>query len=154
MEAGTGTGTADGSDDVAYSSVDVLVEGSIFLRGDDSSLVVTSPQRVKFATSFIEVNDGVFVDGRGVTYEAARIAGEDAHLHSSVFIDATAVITSYGEGSHIEINGEHDVDVYGTVLAGGSIGPTGVTWSGPDAEVTVTSGEQVYIQSGLLASGG
>ena len=46
---------------------DIIIEGSIFVRGENSGLLIDSGQRVKFATSFVEVEDGIDIFGRGHT---------------------------------------------------------------------------------------
>ncbi len=125
---------------------DVIIEGSIFVRGENSGLLIDSDQRVKFATSFVEVEDSINVFGRGETQDL------ETGDYTSVFVDATAVITSFQNGSDINITGTYDVDILGSIVAGGSIGPTGVTWSGTDSEATILAGEQVYLDSGVLAS--
>ena len=125
---------------------DIIIEGSIFAWGDNSGLYIDSGQRVKFATSFVEVQDDIDVFGRGKTEDLTT--GEE----TSVFVDATAVITSFENGSNVNIWGAYDVDILGTIVAGGSIGPTGVIWSGTDSEATVTAGQQIYLDSGILAS--
>ena len=77
---------------------DILIEGSIFVRGTNSGLYIESGQRVKFATSFVEVEDGIDVFGRGQT-----AGSQDRRGRQSVFVDATAVITSFQNGSNINI---------------------------------------------------
>ena len=47
--------------------------------------------------------------------------------------------------------GAHDVDVMGTIVAGGSIGPRSPV--GPDSSVRIVAGGQAYIDNGVLASG-
>jgi len=133
---------------------DIIIEGSIFVRGDNSGLYIDSGQRVKFATSFVEVQDDIDVFGRGQTADTDEWDPNDPaqKLTSSVFVDATAVITSFENGSNVNIWGAHDVDIFGSIVAGGSIGPTGVTWSGTDSRATIEAGEQVYLDSGVLAS--
>ena len=44
------------------------------------------------------------------------------------------------------------MDILGSIVAGGNIGPTGVIWSGTDSEATIVAGEQVYLDCGVLAS--
>ena len=99
---------------------DIIIEGSIFAWGDNSGLYIDSGQRVKFATSFVEVQDDITVFGRGKTEDLTTGA------ETSVFVDATAVITSFENGSNVNIWGAYDVDILGSIVAGGSIGPTGV----------------------------
>src|SRR4030066_1007542 len=125
---------------------DIIIEGSIFVRGRNSGLLIDSGQRVKFATSFVEVEDGIDVFGRGETQDLGTGA------FTSVFVDATAVITSFQNGSDVNITGAYDVDILGTVVAGGNIGPTGVIWSGTDSEATILAGDRVYLDGGILAS--
>ena len=125
---------------------DIIIEGSIFVWGTNSGLYIDSGQRVKFATSFVEVEDGIDVFGRGQTQDLETLE------YTSVFVDATAVITSFQNGSNVNIWGAYDVDILGSIVAGGAIGPMGVTWSGTDSEATVVAGEQVYLDSGILAS--
>ena len=94
---------------------DIIIEGSIFVRGKKPGLLIDSGQRVKFATSFVEVEDGIDIFGRGQTQDIGT--GE----FTSVFVDATAVITSFQNGSDVNITGAYDVDILGTAVAGGNI---------------------------------
>ncbi len=147
-----GGGGGAAIDELSDGKKDILIEGSIFVRGDGSGLFVDSPQRVKFATSLIEVADGIEIYGNAETEDADYTDAAGNIVTSSVLIEPTAVITSFAAGSNVEIYGAGDIDVYGTVLAGGSIGPTGVTWTGPDSQAIVEAGERVYVNSGILAS--
>jgi len=131
---------------------DVIIEGSIFVRGENSGLLIDSGQRVKFATSFVEVEDDINIFGRGHTEDLKLLDQKGNPLKSSVLVEATAVITSFQNGSNINIWGAYDVDIFGSIVAGGSIGPTGVTWLGTDSQATIVAGEQVYLDSGVLAS--
>jgi len=127
---------------------DILIEGSIFVRGENSGLYIESyNQRVKFATSFVEVEDGIDIIAGGKTRDL-----DNTDLESSVLVEATAVITSFQNGSDINIWGAYDVDIFGSIVAGGAIGPTGVIWSGTDSEATIVAGQQLYLDSGVLAS--
>ena len=56
-------------------------------------------------------------------------------------------------GSSIDIRGAQDVDLFGAFVAGGTIGEHGVTFSGPSSSISVTAGQQVFLDTGLLASG-
>ncbi|NBQ26125.1 MAG: hypothetical protein EBU26_18070, partial [Verrucomicrobia bacterium] len=134
---------------------DILIEGSIFVRGEQSGLRIESDQRVKFDTSFVEVSDGIEVlaRGRNDDVELKEPRDEGQALNSSILIGARAVIQSFAAGSDVQFMGAHDVDVMGTIVAGGSIGPQGVTWSGPDSSVRIVAGGQAYIDNGVLASG-
>jgi hypothetical protein len=45
------------------------------------------------------------------------------------------------------------LSVFGAIVAGGSIGSSGVEWTGPGSQVTITAGQQVSVEGGVLASG-
>jgi hypothetical protein len=123
---------------------DILVEGSIFVRGENSGLYIESyNQRVKFSTSFVEVEDGIDVIAGGETDDLELKGRNGEALRSSVLVTATAVITSFQNGSNINITGAYDVDIYGSIVAGGAIGPTGVIWSGTDSQATIVAGSSI-----------
>jgi hypothetical protein len=52
----------------------------------------------------------------------------------------------------IDIRGAQDVDILGTIVAGGTIGDSGVIWSGPDSQVRLQAGQQLFIDAAVLAA--
>ena len=55
------TSLADDTTLNLYGPDDVLIEGSIFVRGENSGLEVLSYEQVRFETSFVEVSDNIVV---------------------------------------------------------------------------------------------
>ncbi len=119
------------------------------MLGENSDLHVRSDRWV-YQEGFVRVQDAIELSGgldsNGQTTGGANDRG------SSVFVSTTSQINSFQSGSEIRIEGAQDVDLYGAVVAGGEIGPAGVTWAGPGSTVSVVAGQQVYLDTGLLAS--
>ncbi|MEX0819283.1 MAG: hypothetical protein WD070_06810, partial [Pirellulaceae bacterium] len=128
---------------------DIVIRGNINVLGENSDLHIRSDQWV-YQEGFIKVQDGIELlggfDSSGQSTGGANDRG------SSVFVSTTSQISTAQSGSHIDIRGAQDVDLYGAVVAGGEIGPNGVTWAGPDSNLMVDAGQQVYVDTGLLAS--
>ncbi|MEY2727404.1 MAG: hypothetical protein RLZZ458_3271, partial [Planctomycetota bacterium] len=129
---------------------DVLIRGNINLLGIGSDLVLQSDK-------WVYLEGELQVDGDMTIYGGVELDGRNRNgvgvNGSSVLIPATSRLIATGAGSQIDIRGAKDVDVLGAVVAGGTVTTTGVTWAGPDAEVRIQSGQQVYIDTGVLAAG-
>jgi len=128
---------------------EIIIRGNIDVVGADSDLLIRSDAWV-YIEGFLTVTDRVDVYG-GYDRFFAPTDGADSR-GSSVYVHETARINTLQAGSGIRILGSKDVDIYGAVVAGGSIGPSGVTWAGPDSILILEAGEQLYLASGALAS--
>ena len=133
------------------AAADVIVRGKLDLRGNRSNLVVQSDRSV-FFEGFTRIASGNVSLYGGVKLDGTDLGGADA-TGSSVTIYKASAIQTASAGSRIDIRGSKDVDIYGAVIAGGLVGPTGVAWAdGGDATITVRAGEQVMLDSALQAS--
>ncbi|HCP13894.1 MAG TPA: hypothetical protein DIT89_16290, partial [Planctomycetaceae bacterium] len=129
---------------------DVLIRGNINLLGTGSDLVLQSDKWV-YLEGELQVDGDITIYG-GVELDGTNRNGVGVN-GSSVLIPATSRLIATGSGSQIDIRGVKDVDVLGAVVAGGTVTETGVTWAGPDAEIRIQAGQQVYIDTGVLAAG-
>ncbi|HIG30481.1 MAG TPA: calcium-binding protein, partial [Verrucomicrobiales bacterium] len=131
------------------SADDVILRGNLNVLGENSDLVLQSDRWV-YIEGFLKVQDDIDVLG-GMSLDAADLSGSD-RKGTSVYVHATSRINSLQPGSRISIAGSQDVDVFGAVVASGIIGEQGVTSTGPDGEIVVTAGQQVRVDTGLIAS--
>ncbi len=133
------------------AAADVVVRGNIDLRGTRSGLVVQSDNSV-FFEGFTNVASGDVSLFGGMKLDGTDLGGADA-TGTSVTIYKASTIQTAGAASRIDIRGSKDVDILGSVIAGGVVGPTGVTWAaGGDATIAVRAGQQVMLDSALQAS--
>ena len=69
------------------------------------------------------------------------------------FLHHTAILNTFEEDSHILIDGEGDIELYGIMVAGGVIGEDGVDYSnGADSTITVRGLEHILVDTGLQAA--
>ncbi|MFN5626633.1 MAG: hypothetical protein ACK5DM_21990, partial [Planctomyces sp.] len=148
---GTLTTLAAGSELTLSSPADVIIMGNINVFGAGSDLLIQSDQ-LTYVNGFLDVKDSVRILG-GVETNGTKYNYTDPILYSSVYVPTTSRIVTRNAGSSILINGATDVDLFGVFVAGGVIGETGVTFTGPGSSITVNAGEQVFLDTGLLASG-
>ncbi|MFN6151862.1 MAG: hypothetical protein ACK5BP_18035, partial [Planctomyces sp.] len=148
---GTLTTLAAGSELTLSSPADVIVMGNINVFGAGSDLLIQSDQ-LTYVNGFLDVKDSVRILG-GVETNGTKYNYTDPILYSSVYVPTTSRIVTRDAGSSILISGSTDVDLFGVFVAGGVIGETGVTFTGPSSSITVNAGEQVFLDTGLLASG-
>ena len=146
---GTMTVLGDGKDLSLEAQDDVIVRGNINVLGQGGDLTLQSDKWV-YWEGFAKVVGDITLYG-GLKLDGTDLGGADAH-GASVYVHPTSRLVTSGAGTHITLQGSQDVDVLGAVVAGGSIGETGVTWAGPDSTVSVTAGQQVYVDTGLLAA--
>jgi hypothetical protein len=148
---GTLTTLAADSELQLTSDADVIVRGNINVLGANSDLLVQS-DTLTYIEGFLDVKDNVRILG-GIEADGTSHNNTDPFLNSSVYVAKTAQVLTRDAGSLIEIAGASDADLFGVIVAGGEIGNTGVTFSGPGSAINVSAGEQVYLDTGLLASG-
>ncbi|MGD8418835.1 MAG: hypothetical protein PVJ78_00250, partial [Gammaproteobacteria bacterium] len=147
---GTLTTLAPDSELVLAAADPIVIRGNINTRGDGSDLLIRSDDWVYYE-GFTEVEDQVRIYG-GFDTGLNSTGGVDSK-GNSVFVDTVSRINTFGVGSSVEIVAARDVEVAGSVVAGGTVGPGGVAWVGDGASAILTAGEQVYLNTGLLASG-
>jgi hypothetical protein len=146
---GTLTSLADNTTLNLSADNDIIIRGNINVLGENSNLKVQSKGWV-YHEGMMDVRNNLTIQGG---YDAQdNVTGGANSEGSSVYVHATAITNTKQSGSQILIQGAKDIDLHGVVVAGGTIGANGVTWAGNDSGVTVTAGEQVYLDTGLLAS--
>ncbi|MCP3911216.1 MAG: hypothetical protein GY713_09705, partial [Actinomycetia bacterium] len=147
----SGTLTTLGADsELELTSVDpVILIGNVDVLGAGSDLLIQSDDWV-YQEGFISVQDQVRIYG-GVAEDKTSLGGADPN-GASVYVSDTSRVVTAQAVSGIEVLGDQDVDLLGVMLAGGSIGDTGVTWAGAGSTLEVTAGQQLYVATNLLAS--
>ncbi|MFM7055829.1 MAG: hypothetical protein ACKO2P_02790, partial [Planctomycetota bacterium] len=135
---------------ILQSADDVLIRGNINLLGTGSDLVLQSNRWV-YVEGELQVDGDLTISG-GVGLGGTDHGGSNA-IGTSVLIPATSRIVTTGSGTSVSIRGSKDVDIFGAVVAGGSIGSSGITWAGPDSTLQIRSGEQLYLATGVHAAG-
>ncbi|QOV24148.1 hypothetical protein [Anabaenopsis elenkinii] len=138
---GTITSLADNATLNLGFSDDVILRGNIDVRGENSNLNISTPGWV-YVEGFLTAESQINI----LTTDRANSRG------SSVYVHGTSRIRTTKAGSNITITGAKDVDILGSVVAGGEIGANGVTFAGNDSTIVVTAGEQLFLDTGLLAS--
>ncbi|MCP4025313.1 MAG: hypothetical protein GY736_03240, partial [Sphingomonas sp.] len=138
-----------------HSVLSLRAPGGIILSGITEAVGVGSEALIRsddwvYLNTHMRVRDSLQVWG-GYEEDFTSSGGADAK-GSSVYIDQLAVLNTIGAGSSIQIMGAQDVDLFGAVVSGGVVGPSGVTFSGDDSSIAVTAGEQVYLATGLQAA--
>ncbi len=130
---------------------DVLIRGTINVLGQGSDLAIQSNKWVYLDTE-VNVPDQVRIYG-GVDLNGTTNTSSTPRQGASVYVDRTSTINTTDAASQVDIRGAEDVDIRGAVIAGGTVGSTGVTWKAPgDGVIKVIAGQQVYVDSGLQAS--
>lgn len=169
---GTLTTLAADSQLTLASDAEVIIRGNINVLGHNSDLLLQSDKFV-YAEGFVDVQDNITIEaGRSggsspltpsaLNSNVLPLAPETGDTTippttpvtgSSIYVHPTSRIVSRQAGSTISITGEKDVDLLSAIVAGGTIGKSGVTFAGDDSRIDVRAGEQVFLDSGLLASG-
>ncbi|MFM8570484.1 MAG: calcium-binding protein, partial [Pirellula sp.] len=140
------------------SKADIIVRGNINVLGDRSDLLIRS-DRFVYVEGTIDVKDTLRIiggqdeSGNAIENSTVPTAVGQGVVGSSLHVASTARLITRDAGSLIELRGAQDVDLYGAIVAGGSIGSSGVTFSGPSSSIIVSSEQQVFLDTGLLASG-
>ncbi|MFN7866205.1 MAG: hypothetical protein ACK5TX_02260, partial [Planctomyces sp.] len=128
---------------------DVIVRGNFNLPGAESDLTLQSDRWIYWEGS-------ADISGDARLFGGLKLDGTDLGGFgiggSSVYIADTSLVNTRGAGTSITIRGSRDVDITGPVVAGGVIGESGITWSGPDSTVVITAGQQVLVDSAVAAA--
>ncbi|MEI7701280.1 MAG: hypothetical protein WCK86_15885, partial [Planctomycetia bacterium] len=131
------------------SEDDVILLGNVTLSGVGADLTVQSDSFV-YVAGRLTVADTLQVLG-GVALDGTVLGGADSK-GSSIYLAATGTLNTTQAGASIVLNGAQDVDIFLPLIAGGTIGATGVTWAGDGSEVTVTAGQQIYLDAPIQAA--
>jgi hypothetical protein len=146
---GTLTSLKDNADLVFSSDKDTIFRGGVNIMGENSSITLQSDKWV-YAEGQFDVTGDINILG-GVALDGTDMGGSNEY-GDSVYVGKTTTLNTKEAGSTITIKGSKDVDILGVVAAGGTIGETGITFSGPDSSVVVEAGEQVFVDSVLTSS--
>lgn len=147
--SGTITNLMDNTTLTLASEYDLIIRGNALMKGANATLTLQSDKWVCHE-GFLTVSENINVYG-GVRQDGTDKAGANAK-GSSVYIHETAVLNTSQAGGDIVVKGSKDVDIFGAIVPGGTIGAQGVTWAGPDSTVKVTAGEQIYVDTAIIAA--
>ncbi|HAV31157.1 MAG TPA: hypothetical protein DCX79_04050, partial [Planctomycetaceae bacterium] len=147
----TGTILVQGADqELTLSSAgDVILLGNVTMSGDGADLTVQSDTFV-YAEGRLTAADRLRVLG-GVALDGTVLGSADRH-GSSIYLAATGAVNTTQAGAEINLHGAQDVDIHLPLIAGGTVGATGITWAGDGSEVTVTAGQQIYLDAPIQAA--
>ncbi len=136
--------------DVSIRAADGITgyDNNALITGDDI-IFNTSKGGIGTVEQWVNVNTNDSGGVGGSSLNDVYIANSRG---SNVYVHGTSRIRTTKAGSSITITGAKDVDILGSVVAGGEIGANGVTFAGNDSTVVVTAGEQLFLDTGLLAS--
>ncbi|MCA2996677.1 hypothetical protein, partial [Gemmatimonas sp.] len=149
---GTITTLQDNADFTVQGADDAIIRGNINLLGAGSDLTIQSDSWTYWegtanVTGSILLAGGRKIDGTLPT--SGALANADG---VSLYVHAASTLNTTGAGTSITLLGGRDVELYGRAVAGGAIGASGVTWAGPDSRVSVVAGEQILVDTALMAS--
>ena len=150
---GTITNLADHQDLVVTSDHDVIVRGNVNLLGAGSDLAMQS-DRWLYWEGEAEIRGDIDLRG-GVLSDGSNLGGAN-DKGVSLYVHATATLNSLDAGTAITLMGGRDVVVNGRVVAGGTIGDTGIAWAQDasghnDSSISVTAGEKILVDTVLAA---
>ena len=96
------------------------------------------PEKSLAVSSYVTAVDRIDLDGKPLSSFSSVSGGLHLRCNSSV-IDVRSGTNS-------------DLDILGTIIAGGAGGTSGIVWSGDDSSVYLGAGQQVYIDGAVFAS--
>ncbi|MGB7325621.1 MAG: hypothetical protein WBD31_12175 [Rubripirellula sp.] len=134
--------------DIAASD-DVIIRGNIDVLGDDSTLALQSDKWI-YWEGFATVEGDITMLG-GIAADGTDLDGSGVG-DSSIYVHATSQLVTSQAGSSINLQGSHDVDLMGKVVAGGEITETGVNFAGPNSTVSISAGQQIQVDTAIIAS--
>ena len=151
---GTLTTLMDGAGLTISVDDPLILRGNIDLQGAGSDLTVQSDELVYFEGQFqiggsITAYGGVELDGTDLG-GASNVAG--ATFGKSIYLHDTASLITTEAGSSIDLWASQEIALLGAVISGGTLGATGVTWSGPDSTLAVTVGGHFELDSAIMAA--
>ncbi|MDX1319015.1 MAG: calcium-binding protein, partial [Oceanospirillum sp.] len=154
LVSGTVTSLKDDGRLVLSSAEDLVVRGNVNALGANSDLTFHSDSSVYLegfltSTHSLNVLGGLALPGN--PNETDTLNGADQH-GSSVYVHETSRIVTTEAGSQISVTGAQDIDLHGALVAGGEISENGVIWNSGGSDLTVTAGEQLLLNTGVLAS--
>ena len=134
---------------------DVIVRGNINLLGAHANLLLQSDSWIYWEGFANVAGDISFYGGvelNGSNPLAHPMGGANAD-GVSLFVHATSTLNTLSGGSHITLRGGQDVILNGPIVAGGLIGPTGVSYQGSgDSTVSITAGQRILVDTFLGAA--
>ena len=144
---------------VLRSDQEVIVRGIVEARGEGAEVTLQSDEFL-YVEAFVTAKAGLNlyggVDVNGVNLTSGGNTSDSRG--SSIYVAANGTIRTENADADIHVKGASDVDLFGAIVAGGSIGATGVSFAteadGDGAsDILVQAGQQIRLESGLLASG-
>ncbi|WP_139226226.1 hypothetical protein, partial [Falsiroseomonas stagni] len=140
------------------STIDLHAEKAVILRANvstpgASSEIVLRSAGLMFVEGYLNATKGITISG-GYTAGGVAVSsgGYDANGTSVAFGPASRLWTTES-GSKILVKGRGDVVVDADMLAGGTVGVSGATWTGSGADIEIIAGERIDVESVLQASG-
>ncbi|MSX01850.1 MAG: hypothetical protein F2813_01670, partial [Actinobacteria bacterium] len=140
------------------STIDLHAERAVILRANVStpganSEIVLRSAGLMFVEGYLNATKGITIKG-GYTAGGTAVSsgGYDANGTSVAFGPASRLWTTES-GSKILVKARADVLVDADMLAGGTVGVSGATWTGSGADIEIIAGERIDIESVLQASG-
>jgi hypothetical protein len=140
------------------STQDVIVLGNVRLPGKGTELTVRSDS-FTFVEGFLEASSKILVSG-GVAADGGPLRivnrvpvfGADSR-GQSVYFGKTGQVVATAPGAQVIVRGGQDVEIHQALIAGGTVGPTGVTWAGEGSSVEITAGQQLLVGAPIQAAG-
>ena len=156
---GTLTTLKDGVGITVTGADEAIVQGSVNLLGANADLVVQSDKWVYWQGK-AEVTGNIALIGGLELDLSVPTTGAGAHPVTggvldgvSLYVHEVSVLNTLGAGTQIVLAGGQDVVLMGATVAGGTIGSSGVTWAeGGDSTITVQAGQQIDVETSLMAS--
>ncbi|WP_031484953.1 calcium-binding protein [Maridesulfovibrio frigidus] len=150
MVTGTIVSLGDNQQVVLSSADDFILRGNVSAIGSDSGITLQS-DTFTYVEGFVTADKELKILG-GIQLDGTDVNGMDQH-GSSLYVHGTSTLRTAAADGDILVDGSADVDLYGVLVAGGSVGTSGVIWSGEGADLTVRAGSQLNVDTGLLAAG-
>ncbi|MFM8726613.1 MAG: hypothetical protein ACKON9_15990, partial [Planctomycetaceae bacterium] len=122
---------------------------NISLSHSASDLTVQS-DRFVFAEATLNVPDALKILG-GIELDGTDLGAANSR-GSSICLGVTGVLNTTAAGSSITLRGSKDVDAFMPIVAGGQIGANGITWAGDGSSVSITAGQQIFLDAPIQAA--
>ncbi|MBV5303827.1 MAG: hypothetical protein JZU70_06470 [Chlorobium sp.] len=148
---GSITTLQDNADFVVATDEDVIVQGIIKLLGADSNLALQSDKWIYWEAEAEVTGDITFKGGFSNETTLKNIGGAN-ESGTSLYVGATSTLVTTTAGTSINLYGGQDVELHGPIVAGGTIGANGITWSGPDSTIYAEAGQQILVDTTLAAT--
>jgi hypothetical protein len=133
------------------SAEDIILLGNVQLAGTNTAFTVHS-DRFIYLEGEIDVADRIEVLS-GVGVNGTFLGNGADERGTSVYVGETGTLITREAGSQVVIRGAQDVDIYASLIAGGVVGESGVTWNGEGSSIELVAGQQLIIGDAVQASG-